>query len=128
MQILLDLGNQDGDVDAAGQHWGANLSQMVADMFLRMPEAATVPADRRSTARRLREVYLPDHLILRDQSATGACLMVAGDGPVPGANFEFESDGALRRGTVRWVQRLPGGGAQFGVESSDAQGRLRATS
>jgi hypothetical protein len=119
VEILSELGKQDGDVDAAGQQWGATVSQMVADIFLNMPEAQPLPAsiNKRSTPRRLREIYVEDGLILRNESPTGVCLMVTGDPPSLGTVFEFAAGGVRRRGIVRWVQRLTSGATEFGVDS-----------
>ena len=54
--------------------------------------------------------------MLKDRSAGGARLMIAGPPPRVGSSFDFALANDLLSGTVKWVQ-VDGDIALFGVET-----------
>jgi hypothetical protein len=125
LRILGELGKLDGDFDAASESWASpGISAMVADMFLDMPaidERPRAEAERRARNRVVRNVPLGAGLILKDQSATGACLLITGSPPALGSQFAFAGDDGPISGRVRWIQRIHDDAALFGLETDAAE-------
>jgi hypothetical protein len=120
LRILGELGKLDGDIDVAMGLWASStVSAMVADMFMDMPattDRSRADSERRVHQRVVRDLPLGAGLVLKDQSPSGACLLIMGQPPVPGTAFVFAAENGAIRGSVRWVQTLQNDSALFGVE------------
>jgi patatin-like phospholipase/acyl hydrolase len=122
LRILGELGRLDGDFDAAVGGWASPIiSAMVAEMFLDMPSAigrARANAERRMRERIVHNLPLGAGLVLRDQSAYGACFVISGPAPQLGAHFVCAGTDGPINGYVRWVQQLENDSSLFGIETT----------
>ena len=110
-------------METGGPYWTPGVSLMLTDMFLDMPAVTKSPrlgVDRRSSERLSRDLVLGAGLVLKDQSATGARLVIEGVAPKPGSAFVYALDTGSLTGIVRWAQQLEGGSTLFGVELEES--------
>jgi hypothetical protein len=123
LRILIELGRRDSDLELALPFWSPGVSMMLTDMFLDMPERADVSrphSDRRASERISRNLALGAGVMLKDQSAAGARLLIEGAMPKLGSLVSYSMDTGPLTGIVKWTQQLEGSLVLMGVELVDA--------